>query len=193
LLEHLRSCFTRTQTWQHAGRYVSALVSDIPKRNGWTIAQRAGDRTPDRTPRLLNRAVWDTPAAMSGLHRFVMARLDTVTAPCGRLPGPGSELPDRPRLIGAGPPGRAKPIEVSIVRNGSLRRARRRVSGAPSEKVAPDDRQIDQPTLIPRMHPSRPGRALRTGLLIAADCGVKYNTIVGFGDFADRQAVKMRH
>jgi hypothetical protein len=57
LLERLRSCFVRTQTWQHAGRYVSALVSDIPKRNGWTIAQQTGDRTPDRTQRL-NRAVW---------------------------------------------------------------------------------------------------------------------------------------
>src|SRR3954470_23313960 len=42
LLEQLRSCFARTQTWQHAVRCVSALVSDIPKRNGWTIAQQAG-------------------------------------------------------------------------------------------------------------------------------------------------------
>lgn len=80
LLEQLRSCFARTQTWQHAGRYVSALVSDIPKRNGWTIAQQAGDRTPDRTQRLLNRAVWDTPAAMSGVRRFVVAGLDAVAA-----------------------------------------------------------------------------------------------------------------
>jgi hypothetical protein len=36
---------------------VSALVSELPKRNGWTIAQHAGDRTPDRMQRLLNRAV----------------------------------------------------------------------------------------------------------------------------------------
>jgi cation diffusion facilitator CzcD-associated flavoprotein CzcO len=28
LLGRLRSCFARTQTWQHAGRYLSALVSD---------------------------------------------------------------------------------------------------------------------------------------------------------------------
>lgn len=48
----------RTQTWQHAGRYVSALVSEIPKWNGWAIAQQAGYRTPDRTQRLLNRAAW---------------------------------------------------------------------------------------------------------------------------------------
>ncbi|MDP9798666.1 SRSO17 transposase [Catenuloplanes nepalensis] len=78
LLERLRSCFVRTQTWQHAGRYVSALVSEIPKRNGWTIAQQAGDRTPDRTQRLLNRAVWDEQAAMSAVRRFVVTGLDTV-------------------------------------------------------------------------------------------------------------------
>jgi len=78
MLGRLRSCFVRTQTWQHAGRYVSALVSQVPKRNGWTIAQHAGDRTPDRTQRLLNRAVWDTVAVMSQVRRFVAAGLDAA-------------------------------------------------------------------------------------------------------------------
>ena len=48
----------------------------MPRRNGWTIAEHAGDRTPDRTQRLLNRAAWDTPAAMSQIRRFVAADLD---------------------------------------------------------------------------------------------------------------------
>ena len=78
LLGRLRSCFARTQTWQHAGRYLSALASEIPKRNGWTIAERAGDRGPDRTQRLLNRAVWDTLGAMSQVRRFVAAGLDAA-------------------------------------------------------------------------------------------------------------------
>jgi hypothetical protein len=56
LLEALRSCFVRAEPWLQAGKYVAALVSDLPKRNGWTIAEYAGDRTPDRTQRLLNRA-----------------------------------------------------------------------------------------------------------------------------------------
>ena len=58
LMAALRSCFPRTQTWQQAGKYVSALVSDLPKRNGWTTAEHAGDRGPDRMQRLLNRASW---------------------------------------------------------------------------------------------------------------------------------------
>src|SRR6266511_1226016 len=78
LLGRLRSCFVRTQTWQHAGRYLSALASQIPTRNGWTIAQQVGDRAPDRTQRLLNRAVWDTLRAMSQVRRVVAAGLDAV-------------------------------------------------------------------------------------------------------------------
>jgi SRSO17 transposase len=57
---------------------VSALVSEMPKRNGWTIAQHAGDRTPDRTQRLLNRAAWDTFAAMSQVRRFAAVGLDAA-------------------------------------------------------------------------------------------------------------------
>ncbi len=55
----------RTGPWLQAGKYVAALVSELPERNGWTIAQHAGDRSPDRTQRLLNRAAWDSFAAMS--------------------------------------------------------------------------------------------------------------------------------
>ena len=38
----LRSCFARTQTWLQAGKYVNALVSDLPSRNGWSVAEHAG-------------------------------------------------------------------------------------------------------------------------------------------------------
>ena len=71
----LRACFARTETWQQAGKYVSALVSEVPKRNGWAIAEHAGDRSPDRTQRLLNRASWDTLGAMSEVRRFGAAGL----------------------------------------------------------------------------------------------------------------------
>jgi SRSO17 transposase len=82
----LRPCFARTKTWQQAGKYVSALVSEMPKRNGWTIAQHAGDRTPDRTQRLLNRASWDTLAAMGVVRRFAAAGLEEAVR-CGRRRG----------------------------------------------------------------------------------------------------------
>jgi SRSO17 transposase len=71
----LRGCFARTGTWQQAGKYVSALVGELPRRNGWTIAQHAGDRSPDRMQRLLSRASWDSLAAMGEVRRFAAAGL----------------------------------------------------------------------------------------------------------------------
>jgi SRSO17 transposase len=72
----LRPCFARTQVWLQAGKYMAALMSELPERNGWSIARHAGDRTPDRTQRLLNHASWETMAAMSTVRRFAAAGLD---------------------------------------------------------------------------------------------------------------------
>ena len=80
LLGLLRPVFGRTGPWVQAGRYVGAVMSDLPKRNGWTIARHVGDRSPDRTQRLLNRAAWDTMAAMSVVRRFAVAGLDQAAA-----------------------------------------------------------------------------------------------------------------
>ena len=44
----LRSCFARTQTWLQAGKYVYALASDLPSRNGWSVAEHAGTGRPVR-------------------------------------------------------------------------------------------------------------------------------------------------
>ena len=62
-------------------------MSQLPRRNGWTIAEHAGDRSPDRTQRLLNRAVWDTFGAMSVVCRFAVAGLDEAASRTGRGAG----------------------------------------------------------------------------------------------------------
>jgi SRSO17 transposase len=84
LLELLRPCFARVEPWLQAGKYAAALMSDLPRRNGWTLAERAGDRTPDRMQRLLSRAVWDTAAAMRTVRRFAVAGLDQAARSSGR-------------------------------------------------------------------------------------------------------------
>jgi SRSO17 transposase len=63
------------------------VSSGLPRRNGWTIAEQAGDRTPDRTQRLLNRASWDTFAAMGVVRRFAVAGLDEAARRQGRRAG----------------------------------------------------------------------------------------------------------
>jgi len=37
--------FARVEPWLQAGKYVAAVSSGLAKRNGWTIAEQAGDRT----------------------------------------------------------------------------------------------------------------------------------------------------
>ena len=87
LLGLLRPCFARTGPWLQAGKYVAALISQIPRRNGWTIAAHVGDRAPDKTQRLLSRAVWDTVAAMGVVRRFAVAGLDEAARKTGRRRG----------------------------------------------------------------------------------------------------------
>jgi SRSO17 transposase len=76
LMGLLRSCFARTQTWLQAGKYLNALVSELPSRNGWLVAEHAGDWSPGRSQRLLSRASWDEVAAMSQVRRYAAAGLD---------------------------------------------------------------------------------------------------------------------
>ncbi|HCT77801.1 MAG TPA: IS701 family transposase [Micromonosporaceae bacterium] len=69
------SCFGRVEPFRQAGKYITGLMSDLPRKNAWTIAEHAGDATPDRMQRLLNRSVWDTDAAMAVVRRFVVEHL----------------------------------------------------------------------------------------------------------------------
>jgi SRSO17 transposase len=84
LLGGLRPCFARVEPWLQAGKYAAALMSQIPRRNGWTIAEHVGDRSPDKTQRLLNRAVWDSFAAMAVVRAFAVAGLDEAARRAGR-------------------------------------------------------------------------------------------------------------
>jgi SRSO17 transposase len=67
--------FARVEPFTQAGKYVRGLLSDLPRKNCWTLAEYAGDATPDRMQRLLERAVWDTAAAMGVVRDFVAEHL----------------------------------------------------------------------------------------------------------------------
>ena len=75
LLGAVRPCFARIEPFVQARKYLQAVMSDLGKRNGWSIAQFCGDRTPDKTQRLLNHAVWDTRGAAGAVRRFAVAGL----------------------------------------------------------------------------------------------------------------------
>jgi SRSO17 transposase len=63
---------------------VNALASELPSRNGWSIAEHCGDRPPDCAQRLLNRASWDEAAAMSQVRKHAAAGLDGAVRRCRR-------------------------------------------------------------------------------------------------------------
>jgi SRSO17 transposase len=83
----LRPCFARPEPWLQAGKYLCALAGGLARRNGWTIAEHAGDRAPDKTQRLLNRAVWDTAAAAGVVRRFAVDGLQQAARRPGRRGG----------------------------------------------------------------------------------------------------------
>ena len=87
LLEGMRCCFRRVEPFVQARKYVRAVLSELPKRNGWSIAEHVGDRTPDRTQRLLNRASWDDTAAMAEVRRFAVSGLEQAARKAGRRRG----------------------------------------------------------------------------------------------------------
>jgi SRSO17 transposase len=51
-------------------------MSDLPRKNCWTIAEHAGDATPGRMQHLLEAAKWDTTAVMAAVRGFVCEHLD---------------------------------------------------------------------------------------------------------------------
>jgi SRSO17 transposase len=73
--EVLAPGFFRREPRRRARAYVLGLVSGLERKNGWTLAELAGDGSPDGTQRLLNAARWDEDAVRDALGRYVAARL----------------------------------------------------------------------------------------------------------------------
>jgi SRSO17 transposase len=87
----LGPCFARTKPFEQARKYMTGLMSDLPRKNGWTIAEHVGDRTPDRTQRLLNQAVWDHDRVQGVVRRFVVEELGDQPLRVGALDESGQE------------------------------------------------------------------------------------------------------
>jgi len=50
-----------------ARAYLGGLLSGLERKNGWSLAEFAGDTTPDGMQRLLNHARWDADAVRDAL------------------------------------------------------------------------------------------------------------------------------
>jgi SRSO17 transposase len=88
LLGLLRPRFGRIETFAQFRKYLAAVMSDLPECNGWSIAKFAGDRTPDKTQRLLNHASsWDALEVMGVVRRFGADGLEAAARKRGKRKG----------------------------------------------------------------------------------------------------------
>ncbi len=72
--------FARSEPRVRAGVYLRGLLSSAERKNGWTLAEQAGDRTPDPMQRLLNHADWDADAVRDDLREYVVEHLGDDSA-----------------------------------------------------------------------------------------------------------------
>src|SRR5215470_12299340 len=75
LHQRLRPHFARPETRQHALLYLQAILSEIPRKNGWQIAEHARQARPYGMQRLLSRAVWDQDGVRDELRTLVCQAL----------------------------------------------------------------------------------------------------------------------
>ncbi len=60
---------------RHGRAYLLGLLSQTERKNGWTLAEFAGDTSPDGLQRLLNYSPWDEDACRDALRRYVVRHL----------------------------------------------------------------------------------------------------------------------
>jgi SRSO17 transposase len=67
--------FPRVEPRLQARAYVRGLLAPLAVKNGWTLAEAAGNKTPDRMQRLLNRASWDADGVRDDVRGYVARHL----------------------------------------------------------------------------------------------------------------------
>jgi SRSO17 transposase len=75
LLGRVAGRFGRVEPRRRARAFVCALLADLPRKNCWTIAEHAGDVTPDGMQHLLGRAVWDHDGVRDDLRSYLVEHL----------------------------------------------------------------------------------------------------------------------
>ena len=80
LQTQLSPYFARSEPRQRAIAYIQGLLSDIPRKNGWQLAEQAGERTPDGMQRLLSSSHWSADAVRDELQGYVREHLSDTDA-----------------------------------------------------------------------------------------------------------------
>jgi SRSO17 transposase len=73
--ERLSVHFARSEVRQRARDYLHGLLSGAERKNGWQLAEVAGNATPYGLQHLLGRANWDADAVRDDLREYVLEHL----------------------------------------------------------------------------------------------------------------------
>src|SRR5256886_11224807 len=73
--ERIGGRFTRAEPRARVREYVSGLVAGLERKNGWTLAERAGEVSPDGMQRLLRHADWDVDGVRDDVRDYVAGHL----------------------------------------------------------------------------------------------------------------------
>jgi SRSO17 transposase len=75
LMGRIAGRFGRVEPRRRARAFVLGLLSGLPRKNCWSIAEYAGDQTPGGMQHLLGRARWDADAVRDDLRAYLTERL----------------------------------------------------------------------------------------------------------------------
>ena len=73
--ERIAGRFGRAEPRARVREYVSGLVARLEQKNGWTLAEHAGEVSPDGMQRLLRRADWDVGGVRDDVRGYVIEHL----------------------------------------------------------------------------------------------------------------------
>jgi SRSO17 transposase len=72
--------FGRAEPRRRAAAYLRGLLAPVERKNGWQLAEVAGDATPDGVQDFLSRAHWDADAVRDDLRAYVSEHLGEGSA-----------------------------------------------------------------------------------------------------------------
>src|SRR4051795_6719889 len=80
LVERIAPRFGRIEPRRRGRAYLQGLLAPIERKNGWQLAENAGDRTPDGVQDFLARMRWDADQVRDDLRAYVIAQLGDAEA-----------------------------------------------------------------------------------------------------------------
>src|SRR2546430_16180974 len=72
--------FARPEPRRRALAYLQGILSETSRKNGWQLAEHAGEARPDGMQRLLSQAVWDTDGVRADLRSYALEQLGQESA-----------------------------------------------------------------------------------------------------------------